>query len=58
MNLRNYMRENNTTSKDNIFYNETFCNIVYDYLSSCDFTEEDREYLKENEYSEEDFLEY
>ena len=56
MNLRVYMQYNNKLDKDNIYYNETFCNVVLDYLGSCEPTKEDCMFLNENDYSIEDFL--
>ena len=56
MGLREYMNNINDINKDSIYYNEGFCNIVLDYLSSCDPLKQDCEFLKENGYCISDFL--
>ncbi|ENY8911933.1 TPA: hypothetical protein KRE72_002944 [Clostridioides difficile] len=56
--LREYIdNEIGKMDKDDIYYNESFCNIVDDYLSSVIIIKDDDIiFLKENEYSLEDFL--
>lgn len=54
--LREYIKNNIDMDESDIYYNESFCNIVFDYLGSKgEFSSEDILYLKENNYSPEDF---
>lgn len=58
MNLAKYMKENMDYEKDHHLYNESFCNITMDYLSSYEkFSIEDVKFLKENGYEESMFIE-
>ena len=46
-------------NKDNVYYNESFCHVVYDYLGSKgieNLTEDDLLVLKENDYDIGDFI--
>lgn len=55
--LETYIRKNINMKKSNIYYNETFCNLVFDYLGSKgDFTQKDIDFLISNGYSETDFI--
>lgn len=58
-NLKSFVEGNINYEKDHMFYNESFCNLVFDYLGSmgCEITKQDEEYLKVNGYSIEDFKE-
>lgn len=54
MNLRRYINGNISDSPQ--FYNESFCNLVFDYIGiTGGLTNEDIEFLKENDYTAEDF---
>lgn len=55
MTLCKHMKDNNTRSKDDPYYNESFCHIVCDYLSSYDYTSADSKFLKRNGYCKSDF---
>lgn len=58
-NLKSFIEENIDYEKDHMFYNESFCNLVFDYLGSMGYeiTKQDEEYLRANGYSVEDFEE-
>lgn len=55
--LRSFIEENIDYEKEHIFYNESFCNLTFDYLGSMGYeiTKEDEKYLKECGYSVGDF---
>lgn len=54
--LREHIKNNIDIDEDDIYYNESFCNITQDYLGSKgEFSMDDILYLKENEYRPEDF---
>lgn len=56
-NLKSFMERNNDTNKSSEYYGESFCNIVFDYLGSYGgFSKEDLFFLRENGYSEGEFL--
>lgn len=58
LNLKQYMEVENKKSVDDDFYNETFANVVYDYLGSMgEFSENDIKFLNDNDYDTEDFIE-
>lgn len=51
-----YINNNINMGKDDDFYNESFCNLVLDYLGSKgEFSKEDEIFLNENGYDVEDF---
>ncbi|MBP3928735.1 MAG: hypothetical protein J6D47_04065 [Peptostreptococcaceae bacterium] len=55
--LETYIRKNIDMDKSNIYYNESFCNLVLDYLGSKgEFTQQDIKFLVNNGYSEADFI--
>jgi hypothetical protein len=54
MNLRDYV--NSKISDSAQFYNESFCSLVFDYIGiTGGLTNEDITFLKENDYTAEDF---
>ena len=55
-NLRSYVKENITENINSDYYWEEFDNIVLDYISSMgEFTDDDMQFLFENNLSPEDF---
>lgn len=56
LNLKQYMELENKVDKNSDYYNETFCNIVYDYMSHCDLLEDDIKFLGDNDYTIDDFM--
>lgn len=57
LNLRQYMELENKVNKNNDSYNETFCNIVFDYLGCMgEFSKDDEKFLNDNDYVIEDFI--
>ena len=58
-NLETHIRKNVDMEKSNIYYNESFCNLVLDYLGSVgEFTQQDIKFLVNNGYSETDFIKH
>lgn len=58
-NLETHIRKNIDMEKSNIYYNESFCNLVLDYLGSVgEFTQQDIKFLVNNGYSETDFIKH
>lgn len=56
-NLEAYIRKNINRKESDIYYNESFCNLVFDYLGSKgEFTDKDIKFLINNGYSEADFI--
>ena len=53
--LEKYINDN--IDKNDKFYNESFCNIVYDYIGSYGLTLNDVYFLHKNNYDMYDFLE-
>lgn len=53
--LKKYIEENVDKNKEDKYYNESFCNLVLDYIGSFELTKEDVEFLKLNNYDVEDF---
>lgn len=57
-NLRTHVQTRIHKSKDDPYYNESFCNLVIEYLGgNGEFSEDDVAFLNENEYSVTDFRE-
>ena len=58
-NLETHIGKNIDMEKSNIYYNESFCNLVLDYLGSVgEFTQQDIKFLVNNGYSETDFIKH
>lgn len=58
LNLEQYINDNINLKKDDIYYNEAFCNMTFDYVGICDgLTKKDIEFLNNNGYSKLDFME-
>ena len=56
-NLEAYIRKNIKRKESDMYYNESFCNLVLDYLGSKgEFTDKDIKFLINNGYSEADFI--
>ena len=56
-NLEAYIRKNIKRKESDMYYNESFCNLVLDYLDSKgEFTDKDIKFLINNGYSEADFI--
>lgn len=55
--LKQYIEDNIGYDKDHQFYNESFCNLTFDYLgmTGYEITTQDKEYLEENGYTVENF---
>lgn len=63
MTLEKYINDNINMSKNDIYYNESFCNITLDYIGSYvggieDLKQIDIDYLKNNGYEPNDFIQY
>ena len=55
--LEKYINENIKHDKDNIYYNESFCLLTLDYMSSWELSLNDIKFLNLNKYSMYEFLE-
>lgn len=51
--LEAYIRDN--IEENDKFYNESFCNLIMDYMSMRDLREQDLYFLEKNGYSLADF---
>lgn len=58
MSLKRYMKENMIFKSEHDYYNESFCNIVLDYISCYELTLNDIKFLNLNKYSMYDFIDY
>lgn len=57
LNLKEYMELENKEDKRSPLYNETFYNIVLNYLGCMgEFLEEDIKFINDNDYTIEDFI--
>lgn len=57
--LKGYIEKNIDKEINDIFYNESFCNLVLEYLSLVnEFSSDDVNYLTLNGYNLEEFMEY
>lgn len=57
--LESYVNENIDKDEDDKFYNESFCNIVFDYVSMMgEFNHNDKVYLESKGYDYTDFYHY
>ena len=55
--LKDYIESNISVEKSSDYYNESFCNLVFDYIGSMgELTKEDIKYLNKNEYDVSDFI--
>ena len=55
--LEAYIRKNINMKESDMYYNESFCSLVLDYLGSKgEFTDKDIKFLINNGYSEADFI--
>ena len=57
--LRNQINQI-TVDKNSPYYNESLCNVIFDYMGSVhyeDFTKDDLKILEENGYELSDFIE-
>lgn len=58
MTLEKYINKNIEEDESSIYYNESFCNLVLEYLGSYEiFSKEDEIYLNNKGYSKDDFIE-
>lgn len=57
INLENYINDNVGMKEDDTYYNESFCNLVFEYVGMMGtFSEEDKNYLVSKGYTELDFV--